>query len=79
MCDKDSKCVGYVWSGKESTESWCHLKHAMVNCKQVSAGECGGSLKRTCYTGWKQNIDVEIEEGSEEEDDKGLSIDNLSK
>jgi hypothetical protein len=55
MCNDDSKCVGYVWSGKESSQSWCHLKNKMINCKPVSAGKCGGSLKRTCYTAWKKN------------------------
>jgi len=57
LCDDDEKCVGYVWSGKESNESWCHLKHKHINCSPVSAGKCGGNgaWKRTCLTAWKQN------------------------
>ena len=56
MCDADDNCVGYTWSGKTASQSWCHLKNKMVNCKPVSAGKCGGAkLARTCYTAWKQN------------------------
>ena len=54
--DKGDQCVGYTWSALSSTESWCHLKKNMVNCRPIPAGQCGGvngSWKRTCFTGWK--------------------------